>query len=208
MFTYFMEFILNMSGNNTTQRQFEIIQAAGKILITSGMNGLTTKSLAKEMGFTESALYRHFKSKHDIIAAMLNFLAENIHQRFEQVISDEQSPEENFKALFNSQFDFFSHNPYFVIAVLSDGLMQESPTINHSIKTIMSIKSQYLLSIVKKAQQQNVFTKDITAEQCVHIITGSFRLLMLKWRMAEFKFNLKKQGQNAIDTMLKLLEKP
>ena len=61
-----------------TPRQFEIIEAAGKILTSSGVGGLTIKNLAKEMQFSESAIYRHFKSKEDIIVAMLNYLANSI----------------------------------------------------------------------------------------------------------------------------------
>lgn len=64
-----------------TPRQLEIIEAAGKILTASGVSGLTIKNLAKEMQFSESAIYRHFKSKEDIIIAMLNYLADNIDKR-------------------------------------------------------------------------------------------------------------------------------
>lgn len=206
MFTYLPIEIFKMIRKNTTKRQFEIIQAAGKILITSGMNGLTTKNLAREMGFTESALYRHFKSKHDIIAAMLDYLANNMQKRFDTVIQEQQKPIDKFKVLFNSQFEFFSHNPYFIIAILSDGLMQESPIINQSIQSIMHIKSQQLITIIKQGQAQKQFTSIISAEQIVHIVMGSFRLLMLKWKMGGLKFNLEKQGQNAINTMLKLIE--
>ena len=46
-----------------SNRQFEIIVAAGKILTSSGVSGLTIKNLAKEMKFSESAIYRHFASK-------------------------------------------------------------------------------------------------------------------------------------------------
>ncbi|MBK8425128.1 MAG: TetR family transcriptional regulator [Lewinellaceae bacterium] len=44
-------------------RQLEILEAAGAILYEEGVGGLTTKSLAKRVGFTESALYRHYASK-------------------------------------------------------------------------------------------------------------------------------------------------
>lgn len=64
-----------------TPRQLEIIEATGKILTKSGTSGLTIKNLAKEMNFSESAIYRHFSSKEDIILAMMNFLAESIDQR-------------------------------------------------------------------------------------------------------------------------------
>ena len=48
-------------------RQIEIIEAAGRILTVSGISGLTIKNLANEMKFSESAIYRHFKSKEEII---------------------------------------------------------------------------------------------------------------------------------------------
>jgi TetR/AcrR family fatty acid metabolism transcriptional regulator len=54
-----------------SDRQIEIIEAAGKILTRSGVGGLTIKNLAKEMHFSESAIYRHFTSKEEIIIAML-----------------------------------------------------------------------------------------------------------------------------------------
>ena len=57
-----------------SDRQLEIIKAAGKILTTSGVSGLTIKNLAKEMKFSESAIYRHFTSKEEIIIALLEFL--------------------------------------------------------------------------------------------------------------------------------------
>ena len=54
-----------------SERQFEIITAAGKLLTRSGILGLTIKNLAREMDFSESAIYRHFSSKEEIIISML-----------------------------------------------------------------------------------------------------------------------------------------
>jgi AcrR family transcriptional regulator len=53
------------------ERQIEIIEAAGEILTESGINALTTKNLAAKMGFSESALYRHYASKEEIVLTML-----------------------------------------------------------------------------------------------------------------------------------------
>ena len=68
-----------------TPRQLELIEAASRLLTTSGVNGLTIKNLAKEMNFSESAIYRHFSSKEDIILAMLDYLAENIDEQLTTV---------------------------------------------------------------------------------------------------------------------------
>lgn len=99
------------------ERQLEIIEAAGKILTESGIAGLTTKNLAAKMGFAESALYRHFKGKEEIILTMLRYLSTDMDSRLINSTKDIESPEEKLKAAFNNQFEFFKKNPHFLVAI-------------------------------------------------------------------------------------------
>ncbi len=189
-----------------SDRQFEIIQAASKILTASGVSGLTIKNLAKEMKFSESAIYRHFNSKEEIIIALLEYLAINMKDRYSNAITDNQSPEEKFKAMFQNQFAFFSKNPHFVAAVFSDGLMEESQKINETILKIMAVKVKYLIPIIIEGQQKNVFTNKITSDEIVNIIMGTFRLQMYKWRIANFQFDIIRNGENTIHSLLTLIK--
>lgn len=189
-----------------SERQMEIIEAAGKILTSSGVSGLTIKNLAQEMNFSESAIYRHFKSKEDIILAMLNYLAENMDNRYAMAIKADQTPIERFTAMFESQFAFFKKHPYFVVAVFSDGLMEESDRINDAILKIMGVKRKHLTPIVLEGQKKGEFTNSIKPEQLIHIAMGTFRLLMFKWRLANFKFDLTKNGKKTIQSLLTLIK--
>ncbi len=194
-----------MTTATISDRQFEIIVAAGKILSSSGVGGLTIKNLAREMGFSESAIYRHFDSKEEILVAMLNFLAEDMDERLNQVVSTLKSPKENLEAIFLDQFAFFSKNPHFVVAVFSDGLMEASQKINAAILHIMQVKMKHLMPVIMQGQQQGFFTNTITTEEMMHIIMGSFRLQMFKWRIANFQFDIQRQGKNMLDAILILI---
>ena len=188
-----------------SDRQLEIIEAAGKILTASGVSGLTIKNLAKEMKFSESAIYRHFASKEEIIIALLEYLAMSMDERYTKAISSEQSPEEKFTTLFQNQFSFFEQNPHFVAAVFSDGLMEESKRINETILKIMSVKIKHLMPIILEGQQKKVFTNSITSDELIHIIMGTFRLQMFKWRVANFQFDIIRNGDNMIQSVLTLI---
>lgn len=193
--------------NTITNRQFEIIQAAGKILTNAGVSGLTIKNLAKEMQFSESAIYRHFSSKEKIVIAMLDYLANNMDERYTLALSNELNSEEKFKILFQNQFSFFSDNPHFVVAVFSDGLMEESEAIDAAIKKIMQVKMKHLKPIIIAAQQNKIFTSDISNENLMHIVMGTFRLQMYKWRVSNFQFDIIQKGNEMIDALLKLIKK-
>ena len=143
-----------------TPRQLELIEAASRLLTTSGVNGLTIKNLAKEMNFSESAIYRHFSSKEDIILAMLDYLAENIDEQLSNVPKTE-NPEDNFRAMFQEQFKFFSRNSHYVVAVFSDGLLEESQRINEAILKLMVVMMKHLMPLLTDGQQKNIFTNAI-----------------------------------------------
>lgn len=189
-----------------SDRQLEIIEAAGKILTASGISGLTIKNLAKEMKFSESAIYRHFSSKEEIIIALLEYLAQSMDERYTNAISKQQATEEKFTRLFQNQFSFFNKHPHFVVAVFSDGLMEESQRINETISKIMAVKMKHLVPIILEGQQKNIFTNAITSDELVHIVMGAFRLQMYKWRVANFQFDIISNGNSLIQSLLTIIK--
>ena len=58
------------SHKNTTIRKDQIVTATKRLIIRRGSERLTVRAIAKEVGLSEGALYRHFKSKRDILALL------------------------------------------------------------------------------------------------------------------------------------------
>jgi AcrR family transcriptional regulator len=189
-----------------TDRQLEIITAAGEILTESGIAGLTTKKLAAKMGFAESALYRHFTGKEEIMVTMLQYLAADMDKRLKDCLLTIDESEFQLKEVFNNQFEFFKKNPHFLVAIFSDGLLEESKVINDAIMQIMAVKRKYLLQIIKKGQEEGVFKNTLSVDDMVHIVMGSFRLHMLQWRMAAFSFDVKLKGNKLMTSILTLIK--
>ncbi len=180
------------------ERQLEIIEAAGEIFTELGLAGLTTKNLAAKVGFSESALYRHFKGKEEVVLTMLKYLATDMDSRLTNAVINVDGSENKLKAIFNNQFDFFKRKPHFLVAIFSDGLLNESKLFNEAILQIMATKKKHLLQIIKQGQKEKEITDMLSAEDLVHIIMGSFRLHMLQWRLSGFTFDLKLKGNRLI----------
>lgn len=188
-----------------SERQKEIIDAAGRILTESGIGGLTTKKLALEMGFSEAAIYRHFPSKEAIILALLEYLRENMASRLSS-LEQSLTVEDRFRAVFASQFAFFTQHPHFVVAVFSDGLWEESDQINQAILALMQTKAGFLMPLIAEGQAKGLFKKDVSAEHLVHMVLGAFRLQMFKWRVSGFNFDLNTAGAQLIQSILTVIK--
>ena len=198
---------LKFMMDKASKRQQEIIESAGKLLMEKGIKGLTTKNLAQEMEFSESALYRHFKNKEDIILLLIRFLSENINLRFETILKAENNAEEKFLALFLSQFQFFKKNPHFIVIVLSDGLMDNSEDIKKSIKKLIETNFAALKKIMTDGQESKLFNQEMEADSLVHFAMGTFRLQMLQWKLSNFNFDIEVKGMKTMTDLLTLLKK-
>ncbi len=56
---------------SSEERRAAILEAALKLFSERGFRGTTTRALAEAVGVTEPVLYEHFKSKHDLYAAIV-----------------------------------------------------------------------------------------------------------------------------------------
>ena len=189
-------------------RQLEILEAAGAILNEEGIGGLTTKSIAKRVGFVESALYRHYKSKEDIIAGLLEFLRSKMEARLMPIaFSTDVPPEERLRLLFGAQIGLLVKNPHFLTAVFSDGLLKYSPGIRVGIQQLIAAMHKALTLIVKDGQKNDAFTEGVPAAEMAHILTGSLRFLMLRWHSSDFSFDVAADGKQLVEHLLFLISK-
>ncbi len=190
-----------------TDRQVEIIEAASELLTRSGLGGLTIKNLAKEMRFSESAIYRHFESKEEIIVTMLHYLDDDMKKRLSLALAGIEDPEEQLKAVFRNQFDFFTQNPHFIIIILSEGLLENTELVHSALLKVMLTKKSVVFPILKNGQDMGVFTDKLAPEFLTHTVMGIFRLFMLQWRISGFQFDLAEKGNETLENILTLIKK-
>ncbi|WP_396137224.1 TetR/AcrR family transcriptional regulator [Flavobacterium sp.] len=190
-----------------SDKQQAIIEASGKILLKKGILGLTTKNLALEMNFSESALYRHFKNKEEIVLLLIQYLSNNINVRFESILNSDMNTEEKFIELFRSQFSFFNKNPHFIVIILSDGLMDNSVEVKNSILKLIQLNTISYKTVVLEGQKSKLFNQEISADNLVHFAMGTFRLQMLKWKLSDFGLDIEAQGLKTMINLMTLLKK-
>ncbi len=59
-------------------RRVQIMEAAGKLIVRRGSEHLTVRSIAGEVNISEAAIYRHFRSKKDILALLADYIGDNL----------------------------------------------------------------------------------------------------------------------------------
>jgi AcrR family transcriptional regulator len=59
-------------------RRLEVAEAARLLIILRGSEHLTVRNIARQIGLTEAAIYRHFRSKREILLFLSDLLADQL----------------------------------------------------------------------------------------------------------------------------------
>lgn len=191
-----------------SDRQIEIMELATKRIDKYGIQELTIKNLAADINLSEAALYRHFKSKNDILLSLLSYFIMDMEDRMSAIVERrEQSAKEQLKAIFQSQLKTFVQKPSIVSVVFSEGIFQFNKQLAEKLSDMMQMMNGHIERLIEKGKEDGEFITLIGNQTMATIVMGSMRMAVLKWKLSGHKSNLLKDGNSILNGLLKMLEK-
>jgi len=163
-----------------TQRQ-KLISGAERLVRQTGFNKLTITALAKESGLAVGSVYKHFKSKEDLLEQVyIELTCNNFSLDLGQIHSSDNAKEQLTAAL----EQFFSQA--LMADKLSYSLFYEpvSPNIEHQRQTFKATFSKVFSEIISLGISQQLFLSqhpELSANAIVGILTESL-LIPLNWQ--------------------------
>ena len=88
-----------------------ILDKALKLFSEKGIKETTIRDIAKSVGITEGAIYRHFSSKEEIVYELFSKYSEELYNKLMSVITKEKDPEVKFKKCVDTFLKFSFRNP-------------------------------------------------------------------------------------------------
>lgn len=190
-----------------TARQIEIINAATELMNQGGIQQLTTKSLAEKMGFSEPAIYRHFKNKTDILSSVLNYFGMGLKTKMKELIQSQDKGIEKLKRIIEFQFEHFSNQPAIVMVIFAETSFQYEEKLSSAVHNILTNKKESVVRIIEQGQKDNSIRSDVNPNQLSSIFMGSMRFIILQWRLDNYSFDLRSEGELLWATFEKLFLK-
>ena len=88
-----------------------ILEKALKLFSEKGIKETTIRDIAKAVGITEGAIYRHFESKDQIVYELFERYSGDLYERLKSVIEKHKDSEKKFKEVVKTFLDFAFKNP-------------------------------------------------------------------------------------------------
>ena len=131
-------------------RKEQILQSLATILEQSPGGRITTAGLAKHVGVSEAALYRHFPSKAKMFEALIEFIENTIFSRITQIMSEEMQADKRCEMILGLILTFSERNPGITRILTGDPLAGETERLRQRVTQLFDRIEVQLRQIIRE----------------------------------------------------------
>ena len=161
-----------MERQSTDIRQEQIKQAVIDIISTDGLKNLSTRNLAQRIGMSEGSIFRHFKSKKDIILSIFNDVQDNFIGELKRIAWSDEEPSIRLFKYLGATIKYHIENKGTNMLLLSEAFYNNDPELKQRLEQIFNDQKQFVTKIIKDGIRVGIWDENVKVENVALIYMG------------------------------------
>lgn len=190
---------------NSDNRKKEIVLTVLKQADKVGPDRLSASMIAREIGISQPAIFRHFPGMKDLWLAVANHIEAVMHKKWEKALNPENTPPEQLKRLILTQLRFIQTVPAVPGILFSRELHVGNKGLRQAFSSIMQGLHRRITQTIIEGQQTGHFNCRNSPEDAAFLIMGFIQGLVLRWSVGGKSFNLVEEGERLLKMQMQIL---
>lgn len=185
-------------------RRDSIILSAIEIIDEVGIQELSTREIAIRQGVSEPALYRHFKSKNDILLGIIDYYSSFDSMIINTIVSKGLNTREGIRFFAKSYGENYENNPPLSSVMFAMDAYKYDANVSFKYREVLRNRHEFIVNLIEDDIKKGLIKTKLSASDIGDIIIGTMRMKIFRWRASGYNFNLKESIMTTMDEMLKV----
>lgn len=163
---------MSRSNENSSRRQ-QILTALATMLEAGGNTRITTAALAREVGVSEAALYRHFPSKTRMFEGLLDFTEDALFSRINEIRREGQTTEVQCYRTLALLLAFCEKNPGICRLLSGEALNGETERLYGRVGKIFERIEAQLKQVLREGEVREHLVPAITTSTAAALLMAA-----------------------------------
>jgi AcrR family transcriptional regulator len=171
-------------------RQGQIIDAARKLVVKYGSEHVTIGRIAREVGISEGAIYRHFKSKREVLSGLADNIADDLFVHIDKISEVPYKSLEFINTILHDHLSKIQQRRGVSFLVIAEIISLGDKKLNKKIYEIITRYINTLKELLIKGTQSGEIRKDIDTEASAILLFSLIQGLVNIWALSNYSIDV------------------
>ena len=162
-------------------RKTQIVQTARRIVADQGMASLTINGLAAAVGVSEGAIYRHFKSKDDILLALVSEIESNLVRIISDSARSEESSLDHLRRLLKRHFSSLERRNAVSFVVIAEAMCFADDRVKQAARQMVERYLETIAAILKEGAAKGEVDPGVDVKAAAIMFFGMVQASVTLW---------------------------
>lgn len=171
-------------------RQQEIVEAARKIIAIRGMEALTIRAIAQEVGISEGDVYRHFASKKQILLALIDDVEYTLLKAVDQAVSSKQRPLDSLESVLKAHLSYVEQRRGVSLIVIAETLHLADKDLRQRMFEVVSGYVARIEELLSGGMESGQIRQDVDPGMAALTFFALIHTTVTLWCLSDSDFSL------------------
>ena len=170
-----------------SQRRQQILEALAQMLEANPGDRITTAGLARQVGVSEAALYRHFPSKSKMFEGLIEFIEDTLFSRINIILSEEHEAARRCEKMLVLLLAFAERNPGITRILTGDALAGETERLRQRVAQLFDRFETQLKQVIREAEMREGLRPVIPLPAAANLLMSAAEGRISQYVRSEFQ---------------------
>lgn len=185
-------------------RKSEIIEALLDLADRIGPDRLTTNDIAREVGVTQAAIFRHFPTKAELWAEAGVVIANRLAAAWAQAQATQATPQGRLRALIAAQLQQIETCPALPAILHSRELNVDNADLRDRFHGLLMQYQGHLVANLEGMIADGSLARHILPQDAAVLLTSLVQGIAIRWSLGSRGYELPTEGLRLLDVQLAL----
>jgi len=166
------------------ERRAVTVEAVVELAAEQNPSEITTSAIARHMGVTQGALFKHFPSKDAILQAVMEWVAERLLSRLDKAAHSASSPLAAVEAMFMAHVDFVVEHPGVPRMLFGELQRAESTAPKRMVQTLLRRYRERLHRLIEEGKAAGELSDSLDTDAAITLLIGTIQGLVMQSLLA------------------------
>lgn len=182
-------------------RRTVILEQAADLFANKGIVATTVREIADAVGILSGSLYHHFKSKDEMVDAIVTGYLSDLSERYTEIVAAGSDPREQLAELVRGSLAVIEAHPHATEIYQNSGNYLATLDGYDHIKVAANFIQKTWITVLEAGAKSGAFRSDVPPRVLYRLIRDSL-WLSVRWFKPTGQYTMKRFGDDFVSTFL------